>query len=360
MDSCTMETTSPKLLFKSVSVRFPELLRTYQIHRKVFDQPFNFDAFYNTLPPSVPKPDQKFLEWFVGFSEGDGSFIVTATGRCIFSIAQRDELLLRQIQQTLGFGSIYPNRSDPGIFHYHVSSIEKDIFPLIQLFNGNLVLKKTNKRFKSWVANYNCRRGTELLILSRWDGTFKSVEHSSHGDPAFQEVSLQNTSVVWNSSWFAGFVEAEGCFSVTLRKPDVERLKFRGDPRFIINQKGEAELVLHIAFLIGRGCFCRRVGDRIPDTTLEDGIYEFRAGSPITVELIQGYLKKNPLRGKKTLSYFKWCEVLMELPKFKTLIRGVTCFPQEEFEKLLALVKDINPSESKTIKSKGESKSSHA
>jgi hypothetical protein len=118
---------------------------------------------------SVPKPDQKFLEWFVGFSEGDGCFYVAPSGRCSFSIAQRDEPLLQLIQQTLGFGSIYPDRRSPGKFQYRVSSLKKDVFPLIQLFNGNLLLKKTNERFKSWVANYNRRCGTELLVVSRWD-----------------------------------------------------------------------------------------------------------------------------------------------------------------------------------------------
>jgi hypothetical protein len=361
-----MEKTSPKFLLNRLSLRFPELLLSYQIHREVFDRPFNFSAFYKTLPPDFLKPDQQFLEWFVGFSEGDGCFCVSATGRCSFTISQRDELLLQLIRQTLGFGSICPVRNSPGMFHYNVSSLKKDIFPLIQLFNGNLLLKKTNKRFKSWVANYNRRCGTELKVVSRWDGTFKTVEHDSQRDPAFQEAALQKTSVVWNSSWLSGFIEAEGCFSVLLRKPDVEALKFQWVPQYQIVQKGESELVLHVAFLIGRGCFSRSVWERLPVTTLEDGIYRFMAGSRISVELIQGYLIKHPLRGKKALSYSKWCQLLLELSKFKELLRRsralhracrsitpidlkASSFPHEKHEKLLALAKDINPSESKKV-----------
>ena len=351
-----MEKTSPELLFTRLSLRFPELLRNYQIHKEVFDQPFNFNAFYNTLPPSVPKPDQKFLEWFIGFSEGDGCFCVSATGRCIFTISQRDEPLLQLIQQTLGVGSIMTDRGSPGKFQYYVSSLKKDIFPLIQLFNGNLVLKKTNERFKSWVANYNRRCGTKLKVVSRWDGTFEPVEHASQSDPAFQAVALQNTSGVWNSSWFAGFVDAEGCFCVLLRKPNVEGLKFQGAARFLIAQKGESELVLHVRFLLGRGCFSRLVGGaRIPDTTLENGIYQFEARSGISLKLIQDYLDSHPLRSKKALSYSKWRQVLVELPKFKELLRGCkalppqgeTRIPHEEYQKLVALVQDINPSELK-------------
>ena len=359
-----LETTSPKLLWNSVSVRFAEHLRTYKMHQEVFDRPFNFSAFYKTFPPGVLKPDRKFLEWFVGFSEGDGSFIVTGD-RCIFTITQRDEPLLQLIQQTLGFGSIYPVRSSPGKFHYYVSSLKKDIFPLIQLFNGNLLLKKTNERFKSWVANYNRRRGTELLVISRWDGTFKPVEHASQSDSAFQAVSLKRTSVVWNSSWLAGFVDAEGSFFVELRKLDAVRLKIGGNPRFLINQKGEAELLLHLAFLISRGCFSSVVREK-PDTTLENVIYQFRASSRISLKLIQDYFDSHPLRGKKALSYSKWCQVILELEKVKVLsdlaspkvqaflaspkalIPEKTCFHQEEHKKLVALVKDINPSESKT------------
>ena len=362
-----MKKTSPELLLNSVSLRFPELLRTYQIHRKVFDRPLNFDAFYRTLSHGVQKPDHQFLEWFVGFSEGESCFYVGPSGRCSFSIAQRDEPLLQLIQQTLGFGSIYPDRRSPGVFQYRVESFKKDVFPLIQLFNGNLLLKKTNERFKLWVANYNRRCGTELHVVSRWDDTFKPVIKIFQEDP----VALQNTSVVWNSSWFSGFVDGEGCFSVDLGKPDVERLKFRGIPRFQIAQKAEAELMLNIAFLIGRGCFSRKING-IPGTTQENGIYQFEARSRISLKRIQEYLKKHPLRGKKALSYSKWCQAIVELEKCKVLLdlasskgllrrykvsralnrgcesitsrdRGATSFLYEEHEKLVALVKNINP-----------------
>ena len=114
--------------------------------------------------------------------------------------------------------------------------------------------------------------------------------------------------------------------------------------------------MLHVRFLLGRGCFSRLVGGaRIPDTTLENGIYQFEARSGISLKLIQDYLDSHPLRSKKALSYSKWRQVLVELPKFKELLRGCKALPQqgetriphEEYQKLVALVQDINPSELK-------------
>jgi len=49
--------------------------------------------------------DQSWLEWFVGFAEGDGSWYVSGT-RLYFSVTQKESAILYHIQDTLGFGSV--------------------------------------------------------------------------------------------------------------------------------------------------------------------------------------------------------------------------------------------------------------
>ena len=49
--------------------------------------------------------DDKWLSWFVGFVEGDGSIYVSK-GRCYFVITQKDPLVLHEIKNTLKFGII--------------------------------------------------------------------------------------------------------------------------------------------------------------------------------------------------------------------------------------------------------------
>src|ERR1700749_3270333 len=52
---------------------------------------FNFTNFYSTYSKTYPKkplPSNKILEWLIGFTEGDGSFIVTKRGELQFVISQ--------------------------------------------------------------------------------------------------------------------------------------------------------------------------------------------------------------------------------------------------------------------------------
>jgi hypothetical protein len=62
--------------------------------------PYNFSSFLSCTPGKVV--DKDFLEWFVGFSEGDGSFgIIKEEGqsdRLVFVINQADKRLLEVIR----------------------------------------------------------------------------------------------------------------------------------------------------------------------------------------------------------------------------------------------------------------------
>ena len=52
---------------------------------------FNFTSFYNKYKEYYPKnkqPDKNFLEWFIGFSEGEGSFVLAKRGDLSFVITQ--------------------------------------------------------------------------------------------------------------------------------------------------------------------------------------------------------------------------------------------------------------------------------
>ena len=52
---------------------------------------FDFSAFYSKFTeyyPKMKKPSNNFLEWFIGFSEGEGSFILAKRGDLAFVITQ--------------------------------------------------------------------------------------------------------------------------------------------------------------------------------------------------------------------------------------------------------------------------------
>jgi len=53
--------------------------------------------------------NKQFINWFVGFSEGDGGFYYSNNGgneRLFFKICQKDRTVLDYIQSNLNLGSI--------------------------------------------------------------------------------------------------------------------------------------------------------------------------------------------------------------------------------------------------------------
>ena len=72
---------------------------------------FNFDAYYMEFKkrfPNKPLPEQRYLEWFLGFFEGDGSFIVAKRGDLSIVLTQSvvDKAILEDIKHTLCIGRV--------------------------------------------------------------------------------------------------------------------------------------------------------------------------------------------------------------------------------------------------------------
>nr|AOC61488.1 putative LAGLIDADG homing endonuclease [Rhexinema sarcinoideum] len=67
---------------------------------------FNFDFYFEFFQPKhIKTKNSSFLEWFVGFSERDGSFIVFKK-KCFFMINQKNIQLLYKIKKYLGFSQV--------------------------------------------------------------------------------------------------------------------------------------------------------------------------------------------------------------------------------------------------------------
>jgi hypothetical protein len=59
------------------------------------------------MPSHIKKYDPRFIQWLIGFVEGDGSFIIS-NNKPYFDLSQnlRDIDLLHEIRTTLGFGKV--------------------------------------------------------------------------------------------------------------------------------------------------------------------------------------------------------------------------------------------------------------
>ncbi len=282
-------------------------------YTQVFTHPFDFSPVTPLLPQHVKRSQYspEFLSWFVGFSEGDGSFILN-NQRLFFVITQKDVALLNRIRTHLGFGRVHADKQFPEI-HRFIVSHRSQIHILIQIFNGNLLLEKTTHRFSKWVDAYTRLTGDTISVKSRWcllqSKNRRDIDFSQcrRRLSARQIEFLRSHSVMWNTSWLTGFLEAEGCFSV------VERFKRRTDQhktlelRFLLDQTDELQVLLHVRDVLGDmgSLWIRKTGE-----TGEKTHYRYDVGHLDSLLQLVKYLEGHPLRSKKNIVYVRWKKIL--------------------------------------------------
>lgn len=206
----------------------------YQNHDST-EGPFKaFKQAFFKQHPNRQVLNDLFLYWLIGFAEGDGSFIVTSRNALNFVLIQGIENagLLYKIQEVLGLGHVLKQRDR--VYRLIVQKNE-EIGLILLLFNGNLVLPTRKQQFAIFLNAYNLKNQTQIPC-----STQKNLP------------SLKNT-------WLLGFVEAEGCFSISLLQNSTS---FR--TRLLIAQKGDANLPIlsHLILLFQTG---RLEGHHIKD-----------------------------------------------------------------------------------------------
>jgi hypothetical protein len=266
---------------------------------------FNFIEYDKSKVLHKKKINPLFLEWFIGFSEGDGSFI-ESKNRLFFIISQKDIKILYYIRQNLGFGkvSLYD-----GYGRYIVAD-RKNIDRLIYIFNGNLLLNKTNNRLLNWLNirnTYSPEGDTKILYKT--------------------SKLLQNLDFN-NSSWLTGFIDAEGCYSASRKNDKRSKLGFKVSLRFTIDQKDEKECLEKIKSFFGFGYIEKR-------NTVE-GMYRVVFSGRKSLLNCISYLQKYPLQSLKKVSYLRFCSIFYRLLNNKSSI-----LTKKSLKRLERLIKNL-------------------
>lgn len=183
---------------------------------------FQFDDYLRVAPSYIKKTNLRFLEWFVGFTEGDGCFCVrkgwNEKPRLVFEICQKDPKVLFLIKKTLGFGYVTISKRKSGKYWVYKVYSKKNIQKIIRLFNGNLVLTKRKVQFEKW-----------LKAAKLW----KCLPSP------FQKKNFSRfVTVSRKTAWLSGFIDAEGCFYATLSTPSLRSKLTRSlKQKFHLTQK---------------------------------------------------------------------------------------------------------------------------
>lgn len=219
------------------------------------------------------KFDNKFIEWFIGFFEGDGSLYITPEGYLEFKITQssNDVQVLFFIKKTLGFGSVQ-KQSKLSNTHYFRVRKKEHIFILINLLNGNLFLKKNKNKFNLWVNAYNFKFNSSIIVIQ-----------------CEKLFSLE-------SAWLMGFLEAEGCFTVTPLCRSINYMQVK--VRFILSQKNEKEFFEVIQ---------KNLGGKLSYLKSYDG-WNLTLNLKEIIKIIN-YVKMNKMYSKKKIEYIRWLKI---------------------------------------------------
>lgn len=272
------------------------------------DITYNFDEYSFLIPQHKKKINQQFLEWFIGFTEGDGSFIVSKK-KVYFDITQSlsDIQVLYYIKKELGFGKVLIRKGkDRNVGVFYVSSKE-NFSKLIHIFNGNLSINYKKEQFKVWLNTYNEQYN---MNVSFKDQLIKPSLHSG---------------------WISGFVDAEGCFYARVKSCSTSKLRKGPHLTFQVSQK-EYDIIksLRDIFLNTDTLDLKNVRY---DKSWEG--WTFHCSSFTKLKVVVNYLSRYKLKTKKSLSFIKWC-------KIHDMILNKEHLRLEGLNKIDILTKDIN------------------
>ena len=278
--------TQPHVSLTDLSAVTFQLPKAFATSAKSFDFTL-FKSLENGRFKNIP---DIWLQWFIGFSEGDASFSTYLDGtskRETFAFKLELDLgdlaILQEIKKTFGFGDItVNNKKQAPSCSYRVRALN-DVYSLIQLFNGNLIFPHRKQQLLSIISSYN-KRMEEYKKNSTYPHLQKNLVV-----PIFTELlpTLED-------AWLSGLTDAEGCFFVGIYKKDAKM-------RFDISQTGkENRFVLeHLAKLF-------TVGAVYADGTNH---FVFQVCGIQNCFKIYPYFETFPLRAIKQKSFALWREV---------------------------------------------------
>lgn len=247
---------------------------------------FDFSTYYvksKTYLPNYSLPSYNFLTWFIGFSEGDCSFVVNNRGDLAFIITQSttDLKVLYFIQETLGFGKVISQSVKTSRY---VTQCKREIEIIISIFNSNTLLPTRQDKLEKFITAFNI-----------W---------ASKGTIRLEPITLIKNCIkpsLYNS-WLAGFTDAEGCFTCSIR--DKKGFSFN----YSVAQKGESNIVIlrQLVILFKAG---------IVSNHFVKDVYEYRITGVKACPNIFPYFDKHTLLTKKSLSYILWKQLYVDLVK---------------------------------------------
>lgn len=265
---------------------------------------FDFNEFYDKfkeLKPNEELPDKDFLEWFIGFFEGDGSMLIVLRGDIAIVLLQSydDREILELVQKNFKMGNIIVQSKKDRTFRWIVNK-RRDIYLLALLFNGNLTLPVRYIKFISFLAKLN-----EKLLKN---------------NESIIEIKQYCRLPTLTDSWISGFIDAEGSFYIS--EKTIHNHAFVITQKYLINR-----YILEYIQKLFVNKYNHKWGHIVPHTKKD--VWELRLFSLRDSLLLMDYLKIYKLRSKKYNDYAFYNKYL----EYKTMSR--TSSVKEKIKELI-------------------------
>lgn len=243
---------------------------------------FHFSSFYSKFSehyPNFKQPSKKFLEWFIGFSEGEGSFVLAKRGDLAFVITQSttDIKSLNYIHDNLGFGKVIKQSVKQNTHRFVIQDIQ-NLYLICLIFNGNMVFPTRKARFLTFLSFFNEKLlKKNLTTITPLDITVT---------PSLKD------------GWISGITDGEGCFTCSILS-NSSAYRYR----FILTQKWEVNKFVLEHILSIFGTFSAK--GSIEPHSVKD-VWELRINGIKNCKGLFTYFDEYALLTKKKNSYLKW------------------------------------------------------
>jgi Cytochrome C and Quinol oxidase polypeptide I/LAGLIDADG endonuclease len=251
---------------------------------------YDFKPFLNKYAAMYPNhklPKTEFLQWLIGFAEGEGSFTIAKRGDLYFVITQstKDVNVLNYIMNSLGFGKVI-KQSEKSNTHRFIIQDRAHLVLISLLFNGNMVFPTRANRLNTFLSalNEKCLKHGENIIIPIYATVLPTLR----------------------DYWLAGITDGEGSFTCSILSNSPTAYRFR----YILTQKHEANrnVLQHIVNLFNQINASGAVVNHSVDT-----VGEIRVNGIKNCSNLFNYFDEYTLKTNKANSYRKWKEVSVKI-----------------------------------------------
>jgi len=253
----------------------------------------------NITTQSFNKNKELFYQWLVGFTDGDGTFIISnSNGKwsLIYKLSQLEynARLLYFIKSQLGIGRINKETKTKTV-NYWIRDRNKLAEVIFPIFDNYPLLTSKYFNYLKLKEAYNILEDTNLTKIKRDELMFnliKKLPSSDYISPAWEKVSnlVSNTyeaNMVMSKAWLIGFTEAEGSFYL------VNKTDCRIVHGFEITQKLDLTVLSAIGYILGIKTYSKKTYHTVVTTNSR------------SVENIINYYN-NTMKGMKSFEFKVW------------------------------------------------------